>query len=121
MAAYIRTYAGAVPTVKQHLAASRVLCDWLVVTQVLPTNPATSVRGPKHVVTTGKTPVLTAGNAQAANTALPDSVSGRSEGKSFACDVRPLGGSVRSTRRGVIPTAGRLSGVTWRRADVVNA
>ena len=51
---------GAVPTVKQHLAAIRVLCDWLVVTQVLPTNPAAAVRGPKHVVTKGATPVLTA-------------------------------------------------------------
>ena len=45
---------------KQHLAAIRVLCDWLVVTQVLPTNPAAAVRGPKHVVTKGATPVLTA-------------------------------------------------------------
>ena len=60
MAAYIRTHPGAVPTVKQHLAAIRVLCDWLVVSQVLPTNPAAAVRGPKHVVTKGATPVLTA-------------------------------------------------------------
>ena len=48
------------PTVKQHLAAIRVLCDWLVVKQILPTNPAAAVRGPKHVVTTGSRPVLTA-------------------------------------------------------------
>jgi integrase/recombinase XerD len=64
VAAYIRTHPGAVPTVKQHLAAIRVLCDWLVVTQVLPTNPAAAVRGPKHIVTKGKTPVLTAGEAR---------------------------------------------------------
>ena len=44
---------------KQHLAAIRVLCDWLVVHQVLPVNPAAAVRGPKHVVTKGATPVLT--------------------------------------------------------------
>jgi hypothetical protein len=30
----------------------------LITGQVLPTNPAASVRGPKHVVKTGKTPVL---------------------------------------------------------------
>ena len=48
------------PTVKQHLAALRVLFDWLVVGQVMATNPAMSVRGPKHVVETGKTPVLSA-------------------------------------------------------------
>ena len=46
------------PTIKQHLAAIRRLFDWLVTGQVMPTNPATSVRGPTHVVKTGKTPVL---------------------------------------------------------------
>ena len=46
------------PTIKQHLAAIRRLCDWLVIGHVIPTNPATSVRGPTHVVRTGKTPVL---------------------------------------------------------------
>src|SRR5271155_5473764 len=38
------------PTVKQHLAAIRMMFDWLVVGQVLAINPAHSVRGPKHVV-----------------------------------------------------------------------
>ena len=51
-------------TVKQHLAAIRMLFDWLVVGQIMPFNPASSVRGPKHVVKTGKTPVLTAGEAR---------------------------------------------------------
>lgn len=45
-------------TVKQRLAAIRMLFDWLVVGQIVPTNPAASVRGPKHVVKRGKTPVL---------------------------------------------------------------
>ncbi|MEX1127734.1 MAG: tyrosine-type recombinase/integrase [Vicinamibacterales bacterium] len=53
------------PTVKQHLAAIRMLFDWLVVGQVLPMNPAASVRGPRHVVARGKTPVLTADQARA--------------------------------------------------------
>lgn len=52
------------PTVKQRLAAVRMLMDWLVVGQVLPMNPAASVRGPRHVVTRGKTPVLTAAEAR---------------------------------------------------------
>jgi site-specific recombinase XerD len=47
------------PTVKQHLAAIRMLFDWLVVGQILAINPAHAVRGPKHVVKRGKTPVLT--------------------------------------------------------------
>lgn len=46
------------PTVKQHLAAVRMLFDWLVVGQVVPMNPASAVRGPKHVVHRGKTPIL---------------------------------------------------------------
>lgn len=47
-----------VPTVKQRLAGIRALFDWLVVGQVVPNNPASSVRGPKHIVRRGKTPVL---------------------------------------------------------------
>jgi site-specific recombinase XerD len=46
------------PGVKQQLAAVRMLFDWLITGQVLPTNPAAAVRGPKHVVKTGSTPVL---------------------------------------------------------------
>ena len=64
VAAYIRTHPGSVPTVKQHLAAIRMLGDWLVVSQVLPVNPAAAVRGPKHVVTKGATPVLSSAEAR---------------------------------------------------------
>ena len=46
------------PDVKQQLAAVRMLFDWLITGQIVPTNPASAVRGPKHVVKTGKTPVL---------------------------------------------------------------
>jgi hypothetical protein len=35
-----------------------MLFDWFVIGQVVPHNPAASVRGPKHVVSRGKTPVL---------------------------------------------------------------
>jgi integrase/recombinase XerD len=57
IATYIEqlTAARSAPTVKQHLAAIRMLFDWLVVGQVLPMNPAASVRGPRHVVKKGKT------------------------------------------------------------------
>jgi site-specific recombinase XerD len=64
IAAYIESHLGAAPTVKQHLAAIRMLFDWLVTGHIVPQNPATSVRGPKHVVTRGKTPVLTADEAR---------------------------------------------------------
>ena len=62
--AYIRTHPGSAPTVKQHLAAIRMLGDWLVVSQVIPVNPAAAVRGPQHVVTTGATPVLSPAEAR---------------------------------------------------------
>jgi integrase len=35
-----------------------MLFNWLITGQVVPHNPAAAVRGPKHVVKTGKTPVL---------------------------------------------------------------
>jgi len=54
----------AAPTVKQHLAAIRMLFDFLVTGQIIPMNPAASVRGPKYVVKRGKTPVLTADQAR---------------------------------------------------------
>ncbi len=47
-------------TVKQHLAAIRMLFDWLVTGQIVASNPAHSVRGPKHSVKKGKTSVLDA-------------------------------------------------------------
>jgi len=64
VAAYIERHPSAPPTVKQHLAAVRMLFDWLVTGQVLAMNPAASVRGPKHVVKRGKTPVLDADQAR---------------------------------------------------------
>jgi hypothetical protein len=47
------------------LAAVRHLFDWLVTGQVIPVNPARSVRGPSHTVTIGKTPVLAPEEARA--------------------------------------------------------
>jgi site-specific recombinase XerD len=55
----------AAPSVKLRLAALRMLFDWLVVGQAMPSNPASVVRGPKHSVKKGKTPVLTADEARA--------------------------------------------------------
>src|SRR6202142_4071754 len=60
VATYIETLqqTHSAPDVKQQLAAVRMLFDWLITGQVIATNPAAAVRGPKHVVKTGKTPVL---------------------------------------------------------------
>ena len=67
VAAYVEQLQGrlAAPTVKQHLACIRMLFDWLVTGQVVPLNPAHSVRGPRHSVSKGSTPVLSSEEATA--------------------------------------------------------
>jgi integrase len=59
------------PTVKQHLAAIRMLFDWLVTGHVIDVNPAHAVRGPIYVVKKGKTPVLTADEARTLLDSIP--------------------------------------------------
>jgi site-specific recombinase XerC len=67
VAVWIEELTGALsaPTVKQRLAAIRHLFDWLVTGQIVPVNPALSVRGPSHQVRRGKTPVLEPSEARA--------------------------------------------------------
>lgn len=54
-----------VATVKQKLAAIRAFFDYLVTGQIVPHNPASSVRGPKLSRKTGTTPALTPNEARA--------------------------------------------------------
>lgn len=65
VAGYIETMPAQAQTVKQALAAIRMLFDWLVIGQIVPTNPAGSVRGPKYSYRKGKTPVLSREDARA--------------------------------------------------------
>ena len=67
VAAYVETLSLrlSAPSIKLHLAGIRMLFDWLVVGQQLAVNPASSVRGPRHSVKKGKTPVLAADEARA--------------------------------------------------------
>jgi site-specific recombinase XerC len=60
VAAYIEQLqkARSAPTAKLRLAALRHLFDWLVMGQIMPVNPASAVRGPRHIVRRGKTPAL---------------------------------------------------------------
>jgi site-specific recombinase XerD len=52
------------PSVKQHLAAIRMVFDYLVLGQIVTTNPAAAVRGPRYSIRRGKTPVLSADEAR---------------------------------------------------------
>jgi integrase/recombinase XerD len=60
VAAYVQSlqHALRIASVKQHLAALRHWMDWLTERGVLRVNPAAAVRGPRHAVQEGKTPVL---------------------------------------------------------------
>jgi site-specific recombinase XerD len=60
-----------VPSVKLHLAGLRHWLDWLAQRGVLPSNPAASVRGPRHVVREGKTPVLERSEARRLFESIP--------------------------------------------------
>jgi site-specific recombinase XerD len=57
--------------VKQHLAAVRMLYDWLVLGQAVPVTPAASVRSPKHIVKKGKTPIPSTDEARALIASMP--------------------------------------------------
>jgi site-specific recombinase XerD len=46
------------PTANLRLAALRHMFNWMVIGQIMPVNPASAVRGPRHIVRRGKTPVL---------------------------------------------------------------
>ncbi len=62
--AYREAHSGSPQTIKQHLAAIRMLFDWLVIQQMLPMNPAASVKGPKYSTKKRKTPVLSTEDAR---------------------------------------------------------
>ena len=71
VAAYIEQHPGSPQTIKQHLAAIKMLFDYLVISQIVPVNPAAPVKGPTHVVKGGKTLVLSVEDART----LLDSIS----------------------------------------------
>jgi site-specific recombinase XerD len=58
-------------TVKQKLAAVRILYDFLVVRQITSSNAAHAVRVPKYVVKKGKTPVWSRANAKTLLDSIP--------------------------------------------------
>ena len=60
VSAYVEQLELAPASVKQHLAAIRRCLDWLVSGGVLDVKPASSVKGPQHIVRQGKTPLLDA-------------------------------------------------------------
>lgn len=91
------------PTVKQHLAAIRMCMDWLVVGQIIPMNPAASVRGPKYVTKRGKTPVLTAAEARQ----LLDSID----------TTQPIGLRDRALIATMLFTFARISAVVGMKVD----
>lgn len=90
VAAYIEaeTKAHEPQTVKQQLAAIRMLFDWLVVRQEIPMNPASAVRGPRYSVKKGKTPVLSRAEAKRLLDSIP--VQQKNEDGEDGIDGAPL-------------------------------
>jgi site-specific recombinase XerD len=58
VAAYIEQHLGSPPTVKQHMAAIRMLFSWLTEKGILAMNPAREVKTHKFSRTEGKTPLV---------------------------------------------------------------
>jgi site-specific recombinase XerC len=101
VAGYIEelTRARSAPTAKQRLSAIRHLFDWLVVGQVMPVNPAASVRGPSHVVKRGKTPVLSPEEARRVLDAIDVSTHAGLRDRSRTCSCRTAGYGCGCARR----------------------
>ncbi|MEO8883226.1 MAG: site-specific integrase [Devosia sp.] len=97
----LQTRERAAPSVKQQLAAVRHLFDWLVTGQVMPTNPAGSVRGPSHIVRQGKTPVLDPAEARSSRGGARRPPGSRRPDREDAGDLHtyPNGGPVLPTAR----------------------
>ncbi len=60
VAAYIESHKGSAATIKQHMAAIRMMFSWLTEKGILAINPAREVKTPKFSRTEGKTPALVA-------------------------------------------------------------
>lgn len=86
VAAYIESHSGSDPTKKQYLAAIRMLFDRLVSGQVIPVNPAASVRRPKHTVRKRKTHVLSAEDARKPFDSIDTPKVGAQRSGSHRCD-----------------------------------
>lgn len=64
-------------SIKQHLAAIRMLFDYFVTGGIIKINPAASVRGPRLVMVKGKTPVLQPADARHLLDSIPtDTIGG---------------------------------------------
>src|SRR4030088_1790154 len=64
VAAYVEQHPGSAATLKQHMAAIRMLFSWLTEKGVLAINPAREVKTPKFSRTEGKTPAFSAEEVQ---------------------------------------------------------
>jgi len=73
VAAYIEELELSAPSIKQHLAAIRMLFDYLLTGNIIESNPASGVRGPKYVIKKGKTPVLSGEEARTLLSIIDDS------------------------------------------------
>jgi site-specific recombinase XerD len=62
--AYIETHKGSAATIKQHMAAIRMMLSWLTEKGILAINPAREVKTPQFSRTEGKTPAFSTEEVQ---------------------------------------------------------
>src|SRR6202167_3719903 len=115
--AYVKSMAGKFekPTIKQHLAAIRMLFDYLVVGQILAINPAHAVRGPKHSVKRGKTPVLSAAQARQLLDSIDTSTVVGLRDRADDLQLRPRRRGGRHARRGLLRRRQALAAAPQRK------
>lgn len=108
------------PSAKQNLAAIRMLFDRLVVSQVVASNPAAPVRGPKYTVKKGTTPMLAQEEAREFLDKIDKStVIGRRDRALIATMIYTFGrvGAVIKMRVAVYYTQGRRGWVRLNEKD----
>jgi integrase len=112
------------PSVKQHLAALRILFDWLVVGHVIEHNPAHAVRGPKYSQKKGKTPVLDRDEARALLAAIDTgSVTGLRDRGSYGHHglyLRPRRSGAANEMWAIISARGGADGCGYMRREARN-
>jgi site-specific recombinase XerC len=92
-----------------------MLFDWLITGQVVRINPASAVRGPKHVVKTGKTPVLDVADWRKLLDAIPTDTLGDLRDRALIATLTRAhhgraqneGGGYMAARRGLAAPAAR--------------
>jgi hypothetical protein len=94
VAAYIEQHSGSAATIKQHMAAIRMMFSWLTEKGILAINPAREVKTPKFSRTEGKTPAFSTEEV-----VCPDRCRRESEGRELLSNWETITDPLQRERR----------------------